>query len=234
MITTGTELYDFLTLLNGGASLDPTLADILVDNARAIIEEERPWVVLRKTDTSISVTTANTWDTAIDLSTITDFSRFYDEENAIILFDGDNRKEHYILVPFDRRLEYKDVSNTAVYDENSKKLYLNGTVAYNGTLYISYISSSASGIDLTSGSAVWTEFPPRFLPVLGYYAIGIYKGAVDYDSINKLMLPENRATLRALKDALYEWDDNKQQNSLYLNDPSDSGDGFRSGAINRY
>jgi len=71
-MTTGTALYEFLTLLNGGATIDLTLATILVDNAKAILEEERPWEVLRKTDSSLSVTTANTWQTAIDLSTITD------------------------------------------------------------------------------------------------------------------------------------------------------------------
>jgi len=232
MIKTGTELTTFITALNGEAVIDPTLLDTLVDNARSIIEEERPWVVLRKVDTSKSITTANTWQTGIDLSTITDFSRFY-SDTPIILFDGDNRKEYYILKPFDRQLEYKDVSNTACYDENSKTLYLNGKVAYNGTLYISYLSSSETGIDLTSTSTVWIEFPPRFLPVLGYYAVGIFKGAVDYDSINKLMLPENRATLNVLKEALYEWDNEKQLNSLAFNDPSESGDGFRSGAINR-
>ncbi len=232
MITTGKQLNTFITSLNGEAVIDSALLDVLVDNARAIIEEERPWEVLRKVDTSKAITTASTWQTAIDLSTITDLSRFY-SDTPIILFDGNNRTEYYVLKPFDRQLEYKDVSNTACYDENSKKLYLNGKVAYSGTLYISYMSSSVSGIDLTSESAVWTEFPPRFLAVLGYYAIGIFKGAVDYDSINKLMLPENRATLNALKEAMYEWDNEKQLNSLSFNDPSESGGGFRSGAINR-
>lgn len=231
MISTGEELTTFITALNAEATIDPTLLDVLVDNAKATLEEERPWMVLRKVNTSKTVTTANTWQTAIDLSTITDFSRFYSDD-PIRLYDGDNRVEYYRLVPFDRRLEYKDVSHTACYDENSKTLYLNGVVPFSGTLYISYLSTSTA-IDLTSGSAVWSVFPSRFLPILGYYAIGIYKGAVDYDQINRAMLPENREAFRALKNAMENWDNEKQMASMSHNDPTDLYGGHRDGAINR-
>ena len=89
-------------------------------------------------------------------------------------------------------------------------------------------------VDLTSTSAVWTIFPSRYLPLLGYYAIGIYKGAVDYDSINRAMLPENRATLQALKSAMENWDNERQLSTIDQNDPTDLYSYPRSGAINRY
>lgn len=229
---TGNELTTFITGLNGDATIDPTLLGVLVENARAIIEEERPWMVLRKTDKTKTVTTSNTWQTAILLSTITDFSRFYGEW-AVMLFDGVNSIHHYRQIPFDRQLEYKNASNTFCYDENTKTLYLNGVVPFAGTLYINYISTSTA-IDLTSTSAIWSLFPTRFAAILGYYAIGIFKGAVDYDSINKLMLPENRATLAALKNAMEKWDNEKQMSSIEGNDPTDLyTEGFRSGAIDR-
>lgn len=233
MITTGVQLSTFITGLNGDATIDPTLLDTLVDNGRAILEEERPWMVLRKTDTSKAVTTLNTWQTAIDLSTIPDLSRFDVNSDGIALklFDGVDRIEYYYLKTFDQRIEYKNVSNTCVYDENSKTLYLNGTVPFNGTLRIPYIATSTT-IDLTSNSAVWTPFPARFLPLLGYYAIGIYKGAVDYDSINRQMLPENRDTLNALKGAMISWDGAKQLAAIESNDPSEMAGGYpRAGAI---
>lgn len=232
MISKGTELTTFITSLNGEETIDPTLLDVLVDNAKAVLEEERPWVVLRKLDTSKTVTTSSTWQTAIDLSTISDFSRFYGDV-PIRLFDGSNRIEYYRLIPFDRQLEYKDVSNTACYDENSQTLYLNGNVAFNGTLYIHYLMTSGA-LDLTSESAIWTTFPSRFLPILGYYAAGIYKGAIDYDSINRQMLPENRAAFMALKSAMEDWDNEKQLSALETNDPTDLYGYPRSGAINRY
>ena len=67
---------------------------------------------------------------------------------------------------------------------------------------------------------------------MGYYAIGIHKGAIDYDSINRQMLPENRETFRALKNAMEEFDNNKQLNSLNFNDPSNRS-GYRTDVINR-
>lgn len=232
MITTGAQLNTFITSLNADAVIDATLLDVLVDNARTIIEEERPWVVLRKTDTSKSVTTANTWQTAINLSTITGFSRFYGEF-PIRIFDGDNRIEYYRQVPFDRRLEMKDIGNTFVYDANAGMLYLNGIVAFSGTLYIQYISTS-DAIDLASASAVWTSFPSRFLPVLGYYAIGINKGAIDYDDINRQMLPVNAEVLQALKAAMTKWDDELQLNGIEGNDPTDFYHNSRRAAVERY
>jgi len=100
-------------------------------------------------------------------------------------------------------------------------------------LHIPYISTSTE-IDLESASAVWTAFPSRFLPILGYYAVQINKGAVDYDSINRQMMPEHREVFRALKNALFEWDNNKQLNSLNFNDPTGNINVNRSGTINRY
>jgi len=231
MINTGAQLYTFITGLNAEATVDPTLADVLVGTGQTVIEGERDWKVLKKTNFSLSVTPSSTWQTAISLSSITDFSRFYGDF-PIRLFDGGERIEYYRQVPWDRRLEYKDVPNTFVYDANAGNIYLNGLVAFSGTLYVNYIAS-LTGIDLTSTSAVWSPFPPRFLPVLGYYAVGIYKGAVDYDSINRQMLPSNGAAMEALKNAMVAWDDQLQLNELSYNDPTDLYGGPRSGAIDR-
>ena len=134
-------------------------------------------------------------------------------------------------MPFDRRLEYKDASNTACYDENAKILYFNGVIPFAGTLYINYIASSTV-IDLSGDDIVWSVFPSRFLPLLGYYAIGINKGAIDYDSINRQMLSGHREMVTVLKRAMEKWDTEKQLNSLVNNDPTDLYGGFRSGAIN--
>jgi hypothetical protein len=218
MITKGNELYSFITLLNAEATVDATLADILVDNARAILEEERPWMALRATDPSIAITSSNTWETPHSISGIERFSRFYGE-TPIRLFDG-SRIQYFTQVPFDRRLEYRTASGTFCYDVANGIIYLNGTVALSGDLYINHIKTSVP-VDLSLDAAVWTPFPSRFLPLLGYYAIGIYKGAVDYDSINREMLPENRAALQALKNGLEKWDNELQMSEITHNDPSE-------------
>jgi hypothetical protein len=140
---TGPELETFATEINGGASIGSTLLFQFINLAKAMVEQLRPWMVLRYTDTSKSVTAANTWQTAIDLSTIARFNRFYESDQAPIkLFDGGFRIEYYKQVPFNRRLEFIYVSNTFCYDEANKTLYLNGTVQFAGTLYIDHIKDS--------------------------------------------------------------------------------------------
>lgn len=232
-IATGAQLATFINQLNAEADIDLVLMGTLVDAACTILEEEREWQILRKTNTSINVTTGNTWQTALSLgAAVTDFGRFYGEF-AIRLFDGGDRVEYYRNVPFDRRLEYKNDSNTCCFDDNAGILYLNGTVAFAGTLYVNYIATSVE-IDLEDETDdAWQPFPTRFLPVLGFYAIGVFKGAVDYDSINREMLPMNAATLLALKNAFVKWDDARQRASLEQNDPTELYSYPRSRAIDR-
>ncbi len=222
MISTGSDLYALVTALNGGHSIDIDLLDVLVDTARTIIEEERPWQVLRKTDSSKTVTTAGTWQTAIDLSTITDFSRFYVNQDGVVvkLFDGNERIQYYTLKTYDQRLEYKNAGDTCVYNENTKQLYLNGLVPFSGTLYIPYISTTTP-VDLSVDTAVWSPFPSRFLPLLAYYAIGLYMGGVDYDTVTARMAPNQLETMRALKNAMEKWDNEKVLATLQSNDPTD-------------
>lgn len=227
----GTTLDTFCTGLNGDQTIDPVLLNVLLNTGKTIIESERDWMVLRKTDTSKTVTTGNTWQTVIDLSTITDFSHFYGEK-PVRLFDGVNRIEYYRLVPYDRRLQYKDVSNTACYDENSKTLYLNGTVPFVGTLWLNYIMLTTD-IDVTSANTQWSEFLPRFTPMLGFYGIGIHMGGIDYDSITARQAPVQAATMQALKNAMATWDNKKQQSAIEDNDPAELGMYPRSGAIDR-
>src|SRR5688572_30301968 len=103
---TGADLSTLIDELNGGDSIGTTLKFQLVNAFKANLEQSRPWMVLRTTDTSKSVAVGNTWQTAIDLSTLTRFSRFYGER-PIRLFDGSNRIVRYRQVPFGDRLEYK-------------------------------------------------------------------------------------------------------------------------------
>jgi hypothetical protein len=74
---TGAEFSTAAEEINGGASIGSTLLFQFGNLGKSLIEQRRRWMILRKTDTSKTVTTANTWQTAIDLSTITDFNRFY-------------------------------------------------------------------------------------------------------------------------------------------------------------
>jgi hypothetical protein len=228
----GTELETFCTELNGGASIGSTLLFQFLNLAKALIEQRRPWMVLRYTDSSKTVTTANTWQTAIDLSTIARFNRFYEsDDNAPIkLFDGNNRIEEYRQVPFNERLAYYQVPNTFCYDEASKTLYLNGAVPFAGTLYIDHIKDSA---DITDDDDSTWVFPTWSHPVLGFYAVAINKGGVDFDDLNARMAPDNRAQAQQILSMLESWDNEKQLQARASVDPYHRPtDTYRSGAIN--
>lgn len=225
---TGTELETFCEEINSGASIGATVLFQFINLAKAMVEQTRPWVALRYTDTSKTIASGNTWQTAIDLSTIARFSRFYGE-TPIKLFDGANGIQHFRQVPFDKRLDYRNAPGTFVYDEANKTLYLNGTVQFAGTLYIDHIKDSPEITDNDSSSWV---FPSWSHPLLGFYAVAINKGGVDYDDINARMAPDNRAQAKLITDRL-EWLDNEKQLQAQQNiDPYRSGDDWRPGAIN--
>jgi hypothetical protein len=225
---TGPELDTFCDEVNGGASIGSTLKFQLIGIAKALVEQRRPWVILRNTDTSKSVTTSNTWQTAIDLSTIARLNRFYGEE-PITLFDGTNVQQRFRQVPWNKRLQYKDAPNTFVYDEANKTLYLNGTVQKAGTLYIDHIKDSA---DITNDDSSTWVFPSWSHPLLGFYAVAINKGGVDYDDINARMAPENRAQANEFLAALATWDNEKQLQAQQNIDPYNRDDEWRPNAIN--
>lgn len=225
---TGPELETFCEELNGGASIGSTVLFQFINLARAMVEQLRPWMALRYTDTSKSVSAGNTWQTAIDLSSIARLNRFYGDR-PVKLFDGTNGIQYFKQVPFDKRLEYLNSPGTFVYDEASKALYLNGTVQFAGTLYIDHIKDSP---EITVDDASSWAFPSWAHPLLGFYAVAINKGGVDYDDINARMAPDNRAQANAIIQRLEAWDGEKQLQAQQNVDPYQQGDGYTPGAIN--
>ena len=88
---TGPQLETFCEELNGGDAIGATLLFQLINISKAMVEQRRPWMALRYTDTSKTVTAStNAWNTAIDISTIARFSRFYGAA-PVKVFDNDNR-----------------------------------------------------------------------------------------------------------------------------------------------
>jgi hypothetical protein len=88
------------------------------------------------------------------------FNRFYGD-TPIKLFDGANGIQHFAQVPFDKRLEYRNMPGTFVYDEAAKTLYLNGTVQFAGTLYIDHIKDSPEIENSDSSSWIFPSWAHR-------------------------------------------------------------------------
>ena len=229
---TGTELETLATEVNGGDPIGSTLLFQLLNIARQTVEKRRPWMFLRRTDTSktVSASSQSAWQTGIDLSTITEFARFYDSDVAPIrLFDGRQTYVDYWLRPFEDRLRYIQTPNTACYDEATKTLYLNGNIPFAGTLYINHIIDSGDVSD-DDGSS-WA-FPSYAHPLLAFMAVAVNKGGIDFDDIHARMAPDNRAVAQSIMTMLETEDTAKQVSAIRNTDPYNEDDGFRPGAIN--
>ena len=161
-------------------------------------------MVLRYTDTSKSVTTANTWQTAIDLSTIARFNRFYERDAPIKLFDGNNRIEE---------LPAGAVRSAAWRTKDAEHLLSTTRRTRRSTSTAPSISPARS-TSTTSRTARTSPtmtahrgvFPSWSHPLLGFYAVAINKGGVDYDDINARMAPDNRAQANAHPSSARSWD----------------------------
>jgi hypothetical protein len=218
----GVELNELITSVNGGEEIEITLATSLVNIGKTILEGERDWRPLKRTDTSISFSAGTVWTTPYSLAGITRFLRFQNCDFPVKVFNGSNQTEYYRQVPWEDRLAYKDTNNTFVYDEANNRIYFNGVHSLGGTLYIEYVVDT-DAIDLTSTTNIRTAgafpFPDRYHDILAFYAVGISKGAIDYDEINREMLPSNQAVLVSIKGAMTRWDAEKQISEVAMNDP---------------
>ena len=162
----GAQLAIFTEELNGSASIGAILLAQLLNLAKAVVEQQRPWMILRDTDTSKTVTAStNGWQTPIDLASIARFNRFYGDE-PIKNFDGNNRVDHYSLKPLNKRPQFREAAYTAVFNESTRQLYLNGTVNA-GTLWLDIILDSP---DLTLEEVSTWVFPSWAHPLLGFLA----------------------------------------------------------------
>ncbi len=244
------QLKNLCTQVNGGATINDDLLQSLLNQGRTILFSERDWIFLRKTNSAISVTqNADSWNTAVSISTITDFLRFFNTDlgnrsYSIALYDsGSDRIEYFRQVPFSKRLEYKKVPNTFVHDRVNNRIYFNSDIPFSGVLYINYIQNPTTIDIVTTGSNLTTSMettgtmpcPAIYHDILAYYAVGINKGAVDYDDINRQMLPNNQAILNSLKNAMEKWDTNLQLDEQMGTDPTGGdGDVFVSGRVNMH
>lgn len=221
-------LATLATQLNGGATINATLLFQLLNLAKAMVEERRPWMILRNTDASVPVAAGGTWQTPLSIAAIPRFSRFYGER-PVKLFDGQQNYVDYCQVPFNQRLANIQNPGTFVLDEGTSTLYLNGTAPMAGTLFIDHIKHSP---DITPVDAIEWIFPAYAHPLLAFMAIGIHKGGIDYDDVNARMAPDNRAQAELIIQSLTKWDTEKQLTSIEGTDPSMPHDnGYRSGAI---
>jgi hypothetical protein len=188
---TGAELKTFLENLIDD-TIDEDFAYQLLTHAKDLVEGERDWEYLKAVDTS------NTWASGETyLSTKALPADFFTPRFLYI----DGYDTPYVPVPMEHKLRYRDLSGYYYIDYGSSAFALCGTTDQSRTISFVYTKTTAD-----IGAGVTPSMPARFHKLIGFYAAGLWQGAVDWDDISARMSPANRAEALVLKNSMISWD----------------------------
>lgn len=191
--------------------MNETLFYQLLNIARKNREHERPWMKLRRIDSSQTASSADNFETAKTMPS--DFSYMapieYDADGSIVqsvlrLIDssGDLILD-YEEIPLEQKHRYKKVAGKFYVDHRQSKFYLTGGVLDRTyTIHLFYIHNPG---DIAKASSL-TLFPDEFYYLLCFDVAAVQKGGIDFDDINARMAPENRAVARAMYSSIIRWD----------------------------
>lgn len=202
------EMYDAVTEINGGRAMNETLFDQFANMVKNIIESKRPWVRLRKEDSSLTLTASDTFETAKTMPT--DFSRWIQKNETrkrypVRLVSG--KTVLYLdEAPYERRHELQDSDGYYFVDYANSRIYFGGARSTTYTVYLTYIRKSP---DIADG-ADWV-FPSEYHMIIPLMVSGANKGGVDYDDIMARMAPDNRAVAESIMTAMCFWDADLQR-----------------------
>jgi hypothetical protein len=195
----GSDYYTMVSNLLGGYQINSTLFYQLLNIARSNREMERPWMRLRKLDSSLLANTGDTYLTAKALQS--DFRRFLNN-GTIRLFDGNNTILYYTEIPFESRLEHKDDNSAYYVDYANLNLYLTGKVDKQYQIHLFYIYNPG---DITVTTS-WLNFPSEFHSILAFDVAAMWRLGADYDDQNARMGDENGKMAEVIKHAMHAWD----------------------------
>lgn len=230
------QLYTFVESLLFGYPMDTVLFQTYLDDIIAEIESARPWMILRASDASQSVTPATAYTTAFNLGTTAlPFRKWYGY-SPIVLTDVNGNPTVLREIPFASRFAYKDSFGTFCVDYVNNRLYIMGTITQTYALNQNYIYKSpqvVSGTPSTGQIAQWV-FPTEYHKVLGY-RIALSWKQVDYDIINLQNAQQLAGAAAAIFDQMTRWDSDLQVSAQAGIDPFGASSlGPQAGNINTW
>ena len=207
----GSDLYQLVTSIMGYAP-DQTLFQTLLNLVQGIRENQRPWTILKKEDTSNTVSASNTSQFLVPINMPADFRKFYSPKRSLQLSDPSNTIfQWYTQVTMDRKLENKD-DNTKFYvnySTNPITFFLCGTLNQTYTVHLFYIYRSP----LITASTAWV-FPSEYHAILAYDIAALIKLGIDSDVVNAEQAISNNSTSKVIFDQMAEWDDELAVNAI--------------------
>lgn len=194
---TGRNIIDLAnSLLDESGRIDDDLGLTLANLIKDVIEGERQWEILKKRDTSLTVTPSDTWETAKSLSGLGDFL----SDRSIVLGNADKSSFAKIYpIGFEQRELFKD-SNRYCIDYGNSQLYILGTRSETYTIYLYYIYQT-DDLTLTT-SPVW---PMKFHKLIPLLMAELHAAGVDYDEIEVKKALEHNKQASALFAMMVSW-----------------------------
>lgn len=196
---TGQQLLDLTTSILGGEEIDQTFGLQMLNIVRGVIEGKRPWQVLKKVDSSVTITGANTYTTPL---TAPSDLRYYIGDGSIQLFDGTNIPDICTEFPFEEQLLRKNNSLEFCVDYGALTFYIMGVIPRSYTVYQWYISDPG---DITLNTE-WLKFPARFHPALAYELAAMWRLGTDYDDVAARNADDNARRADMILKGAYTWD----------------------------
>lgn len=197
----------------GGDTIDETFFLNVLNSVKDRLEDERPWMYLRKLNSSLTASVGNNYSTSKALPT--DWRRTYKMLVGTDLL--------LVQKPFDEQHIYRNHSGYFVIDVANSVYYILGNISRADTIYHYYIRTTP---ELTiSDSPV---FPERFHKLLAFEVAGYIQLGQDADDIFARMAPENKAQAIAIKNSMLSWDNqlqgDAQNNQLQVADAQPTWD----------
>lgn len=210
------ELYTTLTDVLGGLAISQSLFYRLLNLAKDTVEAKRPWTILIKIDTSLTVGSSNTWQTVFNLPSTAGsaFRRFAPKpRKKIVLYSSSDDSIHGLTeVRFDERLDYKDTFGYFYVDYAANQFYITGTIDKTYTIHICYLYRTKP-FSSTDDTIEW-PLPEDYHLILVYQVAAMYRGGTDWDDVNARMAPEDRSIARGIWDAMTTWDTELQLSAV--------------------
>lgn len=195
----GQQLLTLISSILGDITIDQVYGLQLINIARNYIEMRRPWQVLKKKDTTQTVTGSNTYTTPFTVPT--NLRRFL-KEGSIKLFDGNNNIQTLKEVPFEDALAFKDAFGNFYVDFGQSLFYITGIVPGTFSVYVYYIANLG---DITATTS-WQGFPSEYHPILAFEVAAMYRLGTDYDVINARNADDNAMRSDMIYKSMTKWD----------------------------
>lgn len=164
----------------------------LMTHAKDVVESGLDLEILKKLDSSNSVSAGDTVDTPHSLP-----SDFYAPLIQGSLFV--DTKEH-VQVPYEQKQHYKSASGYFLIDYVSGKYYLTGEQCQAGTIYFWYFY--ATGDMAARVTPVW---PAKFHKLIAFIMAELYEAGLDSDDLSYRMSAEQKNQKQVLWDAMVRW-----------------------------